>query len=360
MKPTISFLLPGPSIKPVGGYKVVYEYANHFVADGFIVNIVFPASLCFSQQSLFNKGKSIARYLYFFVTKSYAPSIWFNLDESVNLHWVKSLNEKHVPKADVYIATAAQTAVYLNDYKRVNVDNKYYFVQGYESWTIGEDSFLETLRMPLKKITISTHLYEIIEKQDKHVDLVYNGFDFSYFKQRINFDKKNRFSVSMLFHLSPLKGCEDGIAALKIVKAKYQELNATFFGTCERPLNLPTWIDYYQNPDKVLHNKIYNESAIFIGPSHSEGFCLTPPEAMQCGCAVVCTDIGGYADVCIHEVTALISPVKNIEALADNIIRLIENDLLRLRIAKEGFENIQQFTWNRAYEKFKKIIEYKR
>ena len=45
------------------------------------------------------------------------------------------------------------------------------------------------------------------------------------------------------------------------------------------------------------------------------------------------------------------------ERLAENIIRLIEDDDLRYRIAKAGHENIRQFTWESAYDKLKKYLK---
>ena len=54
--------------------------------------------------------------------------------------------------------------------------------------------------------------------------------------------------------------------------------------------------------------------------------------------------------------TALVSPVRDVEALATNIIRLIEDDNLRFRIAEAGNRNIQQFTWENAYSKLKALI----
>lgn len=106
-----------------------------------------------------------------------------------------------------------------------------------------------------------------------------------------------------------------------------------------------------------MHNEIYNTSAIYVGASYSEGFCLTPPESMMCGCAVACTDIGGYKTVCIDGITALLSPVGDFRLLADNIIRLIENDKLRYNIANNGYDYVQQFTWEKAYNKFRLYID---
>lgn len=58
-----------------------------------------------------------------------------------------------------------------------------------------------------------------------------------------------------------------------------------------------------------------------------------------------------------NEQTGLLSPVFDIEKLAENILRLIQSDHLRIRIAKQGNEFIQQFTWEKAYNSFKRILE---
>ncbi|HIW37019.1 MAG TPA: hypothetical protein IAA30_08575, partial [Candidatus Treponema faecavium] len=41
-KPAIAFFLPKRDLEPCGGYKVVYEYANRFAADGYQVSIIYP------------------------------------------------------------------------------------------------------------------------------------------------------------------------------------------------------------------------------------------------------------------------------------------------------------------------------
>ena len=128
------------------------------------------------------------------------------------------------------------------------------------------------------------------------------------------------------------------------------------FGVYERPVDLPDWYVYYQMPDKATLNRIYNEAAIYVGASHTEGWGLTVGEAMQCGCAVVCTDNGGYSVVAHHQETALVSPVKNVASLASNVIRLIENKELRWLLAENGHYYIKQYTWEKSYERLKQIL----
>ena len=55
--------------------------------------------------------------------------------------------------------------------------------------------------------------------------------------------------------------------------------------------------------------------------------------------------------------TGLLSPVFDYKALAENIIKLISYNELRIRLAKNGNENIKKFNWKSAVESFQKVIE---
>ena len=161
----------------------------------------------------------------------------------------------------------------------------------------------------------------------------------------------------MLYHKNKLKGCSYGIEALTIVKQRYPQLKALFFGVPERPANLPEWIEYYRTPDCETHNRIYNESAIYLAPSLQEGWGLTVGEALICGAAVVCTEAKGFKEMVTDGETALICPVSNSRALADSIIRLIDNPSLRISMARKGNAAISQFTWDASYDKLKHLLE---
>lgn len=48
---SVVFLLPCSASVPVGGFKVVYEYANRLAGDGFLVHLVYAAQLFPEEQS---------------------------------------------------------------------------------------------------------------------------------------------------------------------------------------------------------------------------------------------------------------------------------------------------------------------
>lgn len=357
----IIFLLPSGGGRPIGGFKVVYEYANRLAGDGYDVGIVYPA-YCFKYKQnsiigILRLFKALIRFLVFMVSKKYSCPGWFKLDKRVKEYWVWSLNESFVPKSDSYVATAVHTAVYLNGYKRISADSKFYLIQHFENWGgATNNDIIESYHYPMHKIVIANWLKNIVNSVGENCCLIPNGFDFTYFQKSIDVHLRDKFTICMLYHLLDWKGCSDGFKALDIVKEGYPNLKVNIFGVPSRPKDLPDWYEYYQQPDRETHNRIYNESAIFIGTSWSEGWGLTVGEAMICGCAVACTDNLGYLEMATDGETALVSPVHDPESLALNIIRLIEDDDLRYYIAEEGNRNIQQFNWESAYDKFKLFI----
>lgn len=361
MKKRVAFMLPGARRSASGGYKVVYEYANKLAEDGYDVDIVYPCSMLNRDKQLWEKVRRLLRLAYLTFSDSYNPRHWFALDSRVKLHYVWTFKERYMPHADIYFATAVQTSPYLNEFRRISPANKYYLIQGYETWHWPEQRVHDTYRYDMQKIVIAPWLKEKVEQAGAKATLIHNGFNFDYFKMSVAPEDKDKYCVSMLYHRSPLKGCADGMAALEIVRERFPQLHVRMFGATPLPESMQRdWVEFVQMPDRESHNAIYNNSAIYLAPSHSEGFALTPPEAMMCGCAVVCTDIGGYRVVCHHEQTALLAQMGDAEALAQSMIRLIENDQLRIRIAHAGHKAIQDYTWDNAYAKLRELISGKK
>jgi glycosyltransferase involved in cell wall biosynthesis len=349
----ITFLYPSKGCSLSGGLKVIGEYANRLARDGYRVHIVYAGSLFWRKKSLRLKLSNCIRYLQTWLG-GYSCRRWFALDAQVKEHWAFSLNRRHVPKSDVYVATSPYTAMYLKEYM---VNRQFYFIQGYENWgNVSDIQLRRTYHYPLQIIVISHGLQRIMEEENVACHRIPNGFDFDYFQIHTPIRQKEKYVVTMLYHEMKLKGCDTGFAALALVKQKYPQLCVNLFGMSKQPANLPGWYRYFQCPDKVTHNRIYNEAAIFIGTSNREGWGLTVGEAMICGQAVACTDNSGYREMAIDNETALLSPIQDAQALAANVIRLIEDDELRYRIAENGHRSIKKFRWDESYRQLRKLL----
>ncbi len=357
MKKRICFLLPQPMLYPIGGYKVVYEYANQFVMAGWDV------AICFSQYDL-RKSRRVPLFHFFSAQVKrllrFHKVKWFCLNPAIQTKIILCIRERYLPEADYYIATAIDTSYALAKISSVESSKKFYFIQGFENWQGRDEEYVyASYRLPLNKITVSKWLQQKIERTGERAVVIDNGFDFDYFKLTHPIYERDAYTAIMSYHDADCKRSVDVLSALHIVKQKIPQLKVKIFGHTARPKRLPEWMEYYQLPDRNLHNEIYNSSAVFVSASLQEGFGLPLGEAMMCGCAAACTDIGGFHALASHEKTALLSPVLDPESLAENIYRLMTDDELRFRLAENAHANIQLFTWKRAFDAFKKFLEDK-
>lgn len=359
MSKLITILFPEAGNKPVGGHKVILQYANEFAKCGYKVNVVYS---CYYDipvgfiHKMLRLCKYSLKYLYTIFFRDYSCKSWFNLDTSVECHYVWSLYSSVIPKADYYFATAAVSAKSLERFD-VPATSKFYFVQGYEPWQIGENGLFETYRLKYTKIVVSNWLKSVVDKYSSESVVVPNGFNRSEFTLEKSIESRDPHIVSILYHTYVGKGFSVGLEALEKVKQFVPDLKVLAFGVYDKPSYLPEWFEYYQSPDRDLHNWINNEASIYLGTSSMEGYGLTIGEAMMCGQAVVCTDNSGYLEMAIPNVSALVCPVGDSQALADAIVKLVNDDDLRINLAKNGNQTIQNYTVDRSFAKLKALLK---
>jgi len=102
--------------------------------------------------------------------------------------------------------------------------------------------------------------------------------------------------------------------------------------------------------------QILRESHIFVRPSLSEGMPLTVLEAMACGLAVVATSVGGTPELIHHGVTGILIPPGSVEALADAVVQLGRDKLLRQRLGENARNYVSRFyTWERVADDIERI-----
>lgn len=354
MKFIIGFIFPPESAVPIGGYKIAYEYANRLVSDDYDVVIMYRQYPFFQENPILKKLQLLHGF-YHNQNIPFSTRNWFPLDIRIKEIRIPFVSKWFMPKCDVYVALPVAISYELNKLKISN-SRKFYFIQGYENWGVSDEFVIKSYKLPLQKIVISKWLLNIIKNYGEEAYLIPNGFDFNYFSLTKPIEYRKKTNIAFMFHTQEVKGIPMAMQAFELVKKKFPELVINTFSAYPRPENLPEWYNFYYSPDRELHNYIYNDSAIYVGSSRMEGWGLTVGEAMICGCAVACTDNKGYLEMAKDGETALVSPVDNAEALAKNIIRLIEDNELRYRIAKQGNAYIKQFDIEKSYQKFRMCI----
>ena len=350
----ITFVLPGYLRSPAGGYKMIFEYANRLTLRGHKVAIAFD---CFQGAQGHQKIPSFLKKLCYRFLVWYHPK-WFALHPKVRkVCAYTGINDREIPDADFVCATAVGTA---NDVAKLSINKgeKLYFIQGFENWgSWTSDAVKETYRLGMKNIVIAKWLEKIVLDSRADCVLIPNGIDFDVFNIDIPIASRKRHTISMLYHEQVHKGSAYGIAALKKLKERYPDLQATLFGVPKRPDDLPAWIQYIQSATQSQLRQVYNQSKIYLCPSIKEGFGLTGAEAMACGCAYVASDYGGVHEYAIDGRNVLLSPPKDVEGLVEHISYLFDHDDERIKLAQQGYEDIQTLDWNRSVDKFEAVLK---
>jgi glycosyltransferase involved in cell wall biosynthesis len=234
---------------------------------------------------------------------------------------------------------------------------KWYLIQGYETWQGPQALVNETWLAPLRKIAVSKWLVNLGKELGcDDITHIPNGVDGERYRVVTPIKERVR-QVVMTVSQVPIKASQDGIKALEIAREKFPDMRAVVFGKDRFPPAMPSWITYVQDPSQeFLVEQILNNSSIVLSPSLTEGFGLPLAEGAACGCAMVATDSGGVRDFIIHGKTGLLSAPRDPKALAENLCVLLADDALRIRLAEEGRSLVVGFTWERSADLLESLL----
>ena len=244
--------------------------------------------------------------------------------------------------------------------------------------------FLEIERFLARKttkiITLSetqrhelTNIYKVAP--ENKFEIVPLGFDLEKFEQnkeekrRVFREKYNisddEIAIGIVGRLVPIKNHSLFLKALSIVSAKTnKKVRAFIIGDGEErklieslaiKLNLP-----FNNDNPVEKNILTFTSwikeidisnagmDIIVLTSNNEGTPVSLIEAQASGKPIVSTSIGGIEDIVVKNETALLSPINDEQTLAENLLKLVEDDTLRTRFALSGPDFVRnKFSYQR-------------
>jgi len=93
----------------------------------------------------------------------------------------------------------------------------------------------------------------------------------------------------------------------------------------------------------------------FVFPSLYEGFGLPVVEAMACGTPVVCSTSSSLPEVA-GDAALLVDPLDP-EAIAAALLRIVGDEGLRRELVRRGFQQAQQFSWQRCAREILAVLE---
>ena len=174
---------------------------------------------------------------------------------------------------------------------------------------------------------------------DVQAEVLYNPID-----SIENIEKGKKDNYILFASIARLnKGYDTLLRAYKIVAEKHPEWGLVMagFGDSQEAkdlickLNLKEKVTVHKWCDRVTMNNLYDNAGIFCIASLKEGFPMTFLEAASHGVPIVTTPVGGLKDVIKNEENCMVFDFNDHTMLAEQIIKLIENNTLREQISKE-------------------------
>lgn len=342
----ILFFLPGRPSRPTGGYRVVYEYAKRLDERGFTVGVIHAA------RSVKPLGVDILRMWFrYMATKikgDYTPD-WFELSPGVKFFWVPHLQNSTFPASRTYVATAWDTALPVFHIPSVGAE-KIYLIQGIESWSATPDELIGTYKLGLKNVAISEWLQREVISYGVECLYIPNGLDHNSLFIELSPEVRSPYNISALYHRNPSKGSLDALNAVRKLRNDGIDVNFTFFGAYLPPDHLMSEFNFIFQPDRKDLRRLLNESSIFLSTSYQEGWGLTTCEAMQCGCAVIATDIGGHREFIVGNSNCLIYDAGNVDQLYSLAKTLIFDRSKRVSLSIRANYDMLSFDWNKSVD----------
>ncbi len=117
-------------------------------------------------------------------------------------------------------------------------------------------------------------------------------------------------------------------------------------------VEFPGAASYAESPGR------YALGDIFVSPTYAEGFSNTILEAMASGLAIVSTATVGVVDAIDHERNGLLHEPGDVLAQADLTERLLEDDVLRKRLAENALEDVRtKYSWPVVAAQIEEVYE---
>ena len=252
---------------------------------------------------------------------------------------VNDFNEKYLDGK--IITSSVHDHLFLDDEKRIEKTKKicsrckYYYVSSNKLLKIYNDMELENY--PYGVITDGVDLKKFYPmKKDKFDDI-----------------NDRKIKIGWVGNSAWRQDTEDFKGVNTILKPAIQELIEEGYEV------EPYFADRQER--MIPHNQMvnyYNDIDIIVCTSKIEGTPNPVLEGMACGDVVVSTDVGIVPDVLGKKQSKFILEERSKECLKQKIIYLLEHrdEFQELRI--ENLERIQDWTWEKISEKFKKFFDY--
>lgn len=204
---------------------------------------------------------------------------------------------------------------------------------------------------------------------DQEIKVIYNFIDFNRFKKIDKDHFKKAIAPNgerILVHISNFRKVKRIDDVIHVFKRVYEEVPSKLLLIGDGPerrnleelcrkIGLCHEVRFLGKQDAV--EELLSIADLFLMPSESESFGLAALEAMACEVPVISSNIGGLPEVNIHGKTGFLSKVGDIEGMAQNAIRILQDPELLQQFRKNALAQAQRFDINNILPQYEEYYE---
>lgn len=195
----------------------------------------------------------------------------------------------------------------------------------------------------------------------KECYIIYNISPFSILDE-LKFKRLNK--IIAIGRLTYQKNFQALLQAWYLIQSHNQDWLLEIYGTGNDELELRKFIDDYQIRNVKLMGQsdnveeIYQQSSIFVMSSRFEGLPMVLIEAQTFGLPIISFDCPhGPAEVINHEKNGLLVENQNVEALAQAMFELMNDDKKRNQYSLQALKDAERFQENNILRLWRNILE---
>jgi glycosyltransferase involved in cell wall biosynthesis len=222
-----------------------------------------------------------------------------------------------------------------------------------------------TAQMVLKEtdciVVPSEYLVDVLREFEMKARVVPNVVDFSQFRYRQRQPLRPHLICTRGFH--PYYGIDVVVRAFAKVQQTYPEARLDLVGggasekkvrELVRQLNLQN-VHFLGTWSHKEIAQLYDRADIFVNASNLDNMPVSVLEAFASGTPVVTTSPEGMRYIVDHERTGLLSEPGDPAALAQNIIRVLTDEELAMRLAGNAYAECERWNWTSVRDRWLSI-----
>lgn len=348
----IAFLLPNYSGHIVGSTLVYYHFAAELARRGHVVDVFHPA---LDREVKDFRSQLRARLWALVKGLSKRPVPWQTFPTGVVPRFCASYRGRSLDH-DTVVAFSWRGLEWLQD---MQVRGKTFgYVVEYETWAEAQgerrDRMERAYRCGPPLLCSSVVVREMLQELGlPDVRSCVHGIDRATYRMTVSVDDRAPAMVGCPVRSESVKSPEVLRETLSLLRTRHgAAIHLWGFGGPRPPEGVVDLLDeYLVHPSHEELAARHNRSSIFFVPSRKEGFGMPAAEAMSCGSALVSVDNGGVRTFAEHDRDCLLVEPDAPAALADSVSRLLEDQELRKRLARQAACSTEFLEWGLAGER---------